>query len=442
MQDKVGGVPEKILKRQSAARVKPPSIKSAIDSALKAAQDVAGQLIDMAFHKGRKLLVPDDFKTIQSAVDAAKRGDVVVVKPGRYFESIVMKDGVKLVSHDANGGNNPVTLEGGQLKLPERTFRTIIDGSKAKGSSYWIIDFQEGVGRNTIVDGFTIENLPVQGYHILANAHAVNVRGGSPVIMNACIRKNGGAGIGNHVSYKPTRRRLGKPKSRFEVTDIKGRTEPVIYRNMVCQNLGPGIKCNDFTAPYILGNEVFLNVFPYSAEVGEKPSPGIGTTYGAAPRIVGNVVHDHPGGGILCNVGQPKRQSGKMPLSSLRIEKNLVYCNGEHGPSILCSGGTKGVPIWCVGNWVYDAGWIGMDFSKDAVCIVEDNVVSGAKAPGIRVDGATVVRLNRNEVTRASGPGFLIKNGGKVLEMVANASDLNKGPRFILRDSTISDPDA
>jgi len=63
-------------------------------------------------------------------------------------------------------------------------------------------------------------------------------------------------------------------------------------------------------------------------------------------------------------------------------------------------------------------------------------------APGIRVNGATLVRLNRNEVTGASGPGFLIKNGGKVLEMVANASDLNKGPRFILRDSTISDPDA
>ncbi len=442
MQDKVGGVPEKILSRQSAARVKVPSIESAFASALKAAQEAASRLIDMQFHKGRRLVVPDDFKTIQSAIDAGKRGDVVVVRAGRYFESIVMKDGVKLVSDVANGGNNPVPVEGGQLKLPERTFRTIIDGSKAKGSSYWIIDFHEGVGRNTIVDGFTIENLPVQGYHILTNAYAINVRGGSPVIMNSCIRKNGGTGIGNHVSYKPTKMRLAKPKSQFEVTDVKEGTEPVIYRNVVCQNLGPGIECNDFTAPHILGNEVFLNVFPYSAEVGEKPSPGIGTKCGAAPTLIGNIVHEHPGGGILCDAGKPKDMGGTIRFSSPSIEKNVVYRNGEHGPSILCSGGGKEVPIRCVGNWVYDAGWIGIDFSKDAVCIVEDNVVSGTKAPGIRVNGATLVRLNRNEVTGASGPGFLIKNGGKVLEMVANASDLNKGPRFMLRDSTISDPDA
>jgi hypothetical protein len=97
--------------------------------------------------------------------------------------------------------------------------------------------------------------------------------------------------------------------------------------------------------------------------------------------------------------------------------------------------------VKCIGNLVYDAGWIGIDLSKDGVCIVEDNVVSGAGAPGIRIDGATVVRLNRNRVTGAKAPGFIIKNGGNVLEMVANVSDLNKGPRFVLRNGSIADPD-
>ncbi|MBW1896010.1 MAG: protein kinase [Deltaproteobacteria bacterium] len=442
MQDKVGGVPENVLRRQTIARVEPPSIEAAVALALNAAREAAERLIDPEFHKGEKLLVPEDFTTIQSAVDHAKPGDVVIVKEGRYFESIVMKKGVKLKSDSDYGGNRLVPVEGAQLKLPARTLRTIIDGSKKRGSSYWVIDFDQGVGRNTIVDGFTIENLPLQDQHVLANAYAINIRGASPVIMNCYIRKNASMGIGNHVFFKRTKRGGARLKRDFQWTDVKDRAEPIIYRNVVCQNLGQGIRCNSFSSPYIIGNEFFLNVFPYSAELGEKPSPGIKANRGAAPAIVGNVVHDQPGGGILCDVGKLQDLDRAKRFKLPSVVKNVVFRNGEHGPSILCSGGAKEFPVKCVGNLIYDAGWIGIDLSKDGVCIVEDNVVSGAAAPGIRVDGATVVRLNRNKVTGAKAPGFVIKNGGNVLEMVANVSDLNKGPRFVLSNGFIADPDA
>ena len=91
MQDKVGGVPENVLRRQTIARVEPPSIEAAVALALNAAQEAAERLIDPEYHKGERLLVPGDFTTIQSAIDHAKPGDVVVVKEGRYFESIVMR---------------------------------------------------------------------------------------------------------------------------------------------------------------------------------------------------------------------------------------------------------------------------------------------------------------------------------------------------------------
>ena len=109
-QDKVSGVPEKILKRQTLARLQPPSIDAAVAIALDAAQQAARPLIDTSFHKGGRLIVPDDFKTIQGAIDSAKRGDVVVVKPGTYFELIVMKDGVKLVSDSTKGGEDLAPL--------------------------------------------------------------------------------------------------------------------------------------------------------------------------------------------------------------------------------------------------------------------------------------------------------------------------------------------
>jgi hypothetical protein len=346
-----------------------------------------------------------------------------------------------LKSDSGFGGNKLVPVEGGQIKLPARTLRTIIDGSKARGSSYWVIDFDRRIGPNTIVDGFTIENLPIQSQYVLSNAHAINIRGASPVIMNCYIRKNASMGIGSHVLFKQVKKRGAKHKLKFQWADVKDRCQPVIYRNVICQNLGQGILCNPFSSPYIIGNELFLNIFPYSQELGEKPSPGIRANQGAAPAIIGNVVHDQPGGGILCDVGKLEKIDRMEHLRLPSLVKNVVFRNGEHGPSILCGGGNKEFPVKCVGNLIYDAGFVGIDLAREGVCIVEDNVVAGAAAPGIRVDGATVVKLNRNKVTGAQAPGFIIKNGGNVLEMVSNVSDLNKGPRFVLRNGRIADPD-
>jgi hypothetical protein len=68
--------------------------------------------------------------------------------------------------------------------------------------------------------------------------------------------------------------------------------------------------------------------------------------------------------------------------------------------------------------------------------------VLGTEGPGIAVNGSTALKLNRNKVKGAKGPGFVITDGAKVVEMVGNAADLNSGPRFLLRPgSTIAGPD-
>jgi hypothetical protein len=438
MQDKAGGVPEEILKLQTVARVNPPSIEKATALAMVTAEKAAQPLIDKAFHGGKERIVPDQFRNIQSAIDVSKKGDSVVVRPGRYFESIVLKDGVKLVSDASDGGDKMTPVEGGQCKLPVRTFRTIIDGSKAKGSAYWVVSFEEGAGPTTILDGFTIEHLPVQDHHILSSSYAVNIQGASPVIMYCYIRKNGSMGIGNHVTYERSDMRVLKPKRHFEAKDVKIEAKPIVYKNVICQNLGLGIRCDRFSAPYLLGNELFLNVFPYRSEYGEKASPGIEATRGSMPEIIGNIIHNHPGEGIFFDAFIPVAPRASKSRGSPKIINNVIYSNGANGLSISNSGQGRSMPIRCSGNLVYEAGWIGIDLAKGAVCIVEDNIVYNAGAPGIRVDGASVIRLNRNKVIGANGPGFIIKNGGNVMEMLANISDLNKGPRFVLRKGKIA----
>lgn len=60
---------------------------------------------------GADLLVPSEFPTIQSAVDAAATGDRVLVSPGTYEDSIVVDKGLELL---AAGSVDEVILESTQ----------------------------------------------------------------------------------------------------------------------------------------------------------------------------------------------------------------------------------------------------------------------------------------------------------------------------------------
>ena len=434
VRNKIGGVPEKILKLQSTETVKLPTIEAAVAIALKAAEEAARPLIDTKFHKGRRLTVPDDFNTIQGAMDAANSGDIVVVKAGTYFELIVMKDGVKLISDSSGGGDELVAVEGARMKLPRRTLRTIIDGSKSETSRHGMFDFNPGLGRKSIVDGFTIQNLPKQDHHIPGHAHGLNVRGASPVIMNCYVLNNGSTGIGNHVVFEDQGSPM--PQRDFRWANVKHKAEGVIYNNIIRENLGLGIGCNHFSAPHILGNEVFLNT---DVELGHEPSPGMGAKHGAAPIIIGNIVHDNIGGGIQCGVGEPQGKYQIDRPTHPTVMKNVVYRSGTKRPAISSGGGgSKQLPVRFVGNFVFETGYAGIALQKKAFGIIENNTVSGTAAPGIAINGATALKLNHNKVKGAAGPGFMIKDGAEVIEMVGNAADCNQGPRFMLRGATIA----
>ena len=334
------------------------------------------------------------------------------------------------------GGEEPVAVEGAKLTLPRRALRTIIDGSKSKTSTHGMIDFNPGVGRHTVVDGFTIQNLPKQDHHIPGHAHALNVRGASPVIMNCYLRNNGSTGIGNHVVYADQDSPMAKRDFRW--ANVKHRAEAVIYHNIIRESLGLGIGANHFSAPLILGNEVLLNS---DAELGGDPSPGMGAKHGATPTVLGNIVHDNPGGGILNKVGEIQGAHGIDRPTHPNVMKNVVYRNGKIRPGIGCSGsGSKEMPVRFIGNWIYECGSVGIGIRHGATAIIEENTVSGTEAPGIAINGATALKLNRNKVTGANAPGMVIVSGAKVVEMVGNAADANRGPRFVLRSSTIVKP--
>ena len=387
--------------------------------AARAAISAANSLIDKDFHRNANILrVPGDYHTIQSAIDAAVSGNVVLVSPGTYYEQLIMKDGVKLVSNVSNHGEVLSMVRGAELRLPARTLRTIIDGSKAPLSEHGMIDFDPGVGPTTIVDGFTIQNLPIQNHHKPGHAHGLNIRGASPVITNCLIRNMGSTGIGAHVVYHDQESPGFKRDFRWD--NIKHQASPVLFKNIIHGSLGLGIGCNHFSTPIILGNEVFGND---DSSLGDPiVSPGIGNKHGSAATIVGNLVHDNPGGGILCKYGEPQ---GAHPIdrpAHPTFSKNIIYNNGSDKPAVSCQGcGSNEDPVSITENYLFNSGSIGIALGRGAVGIIEDNMLSKIAKPGITVFDAVALKINRNTmIERGDAPGIIVKGSGRVHEMEDN----------------------
>lgn len=435
-QDKAGGVPPAILARQSVEKVAVPTPEQAVQAALRQARVSADRALEPIRHPGRHILVPDGQPTIQAALEAAKPGDVVVVRPGTYRGLLVMKEGVKLVSDAGTDGDDLVSVKGARTKLPRRALRTILDGTGTKPSRHGIIDFLPGTTRQTVVDGFTIQNLPKQNHHLPGHAHALNLRGASPVIMNCLIQDNGSTGIGNHVVYRDQDKPIAERD--FRSANVQHEARALIYRNIVCRNLGRGIGCNHLSAPAILGNEVFDND---DAELGEPPGPGIGMKHGAAPTVLGNVVHGNPGGGILARVGEPQ---GRFPIDlppRPRFEWNVVFGNGDGRPALgVAGGGTRERPVYVEWNVVLGAGTVGIGLTQGSFACVNDNLVHEAGLQGVAIVGSTALRLNGNAIVKAGGAGIAIVRGSSVHQMTGNAAHDTQGPRFVLQDSEIRGP--
>jgi len=127
---------------------------------------VAGVLlVSGAF--GATLVVPDDYSTIQGALDASSSGDTILVKSGRYYENLT------LPVHDI------------VLKSEMGAMETIIDGL-ASGS---VVKFESGSGSGSLLSGF-----------VLTNGDATNYYGGGVHLDNAILTIENCVIIGNKAA--------------------------------------------------------------------------------------------------------------------------------------------------------------------------------------------------------------------------------------------------
>ena len=115
-------------------------------------------MVSISVRAGSSIItVPDDYSTIQAAINEANLGDTIFVRNGTYYENVVI--------------NNTVLLTG------EDPSKTIIYGSQGGG---WVIRMD---ANNVTVTGFSIESsVPTRNTGVGIYADNCNVSGN--VIMN------------------------------------------------------------------------------------------------------------------------------------------------------------------------------------------------------------------------------------------------------------------
>jgi parallel beta-helix repeat protein len=209
------------------------------------------------------IYVPEDYPTIQGAIDASANGDTIIVRPGTYVENI-----------DFIG--KAITLQS-----DKGADATIIDGGQA-GS---VASFENNEGPDSVLAGFTITNGTGTFYKISAG-HWTNVGGGvfcvesSPIVKQNIIKENitdygGGVGCWHSAS-------------------------PELLENTIAGNKadsGGGICCGESVSALIKGNKIFEN----DAVVGGGFYIRL-----AMPEVIGCLISGNTafeGAGIYCQYG-------------------------------------------------------------------------------------------------------------------------------------------
>jgi serine protease len=270
--------------------------------------------------------VPGDYPTIQQALNASTAGDIVLVAPGTYMETLVMgpsQDGVTLVSQAGPAA-------------------TIVDGNFAGASVLRGVS----LGPNTAIEGFTFRRggaLPTTT--VLGGG--ISLSSASPRIENNVIKQNVGASGGGMYVDRSSPTILNNVLRENQAIHGSGGgiyfdhfAEPRIEDNVIvynrCAAYGAGLTIWDGSRPQVVGNTI-------AANEAALDGGGIFVTRNSHPQLTRNIVASNPQGGGL----RVDDFESTVELSCNDVWGNLAYDYSGLPNSTGANGNISADPIFC-----------------------------------------------------------------------------------------------
>ncbi len=302
-----------------------------------------------------KIITVHPGESIQKAIDQARAGNIILVSPGIYYETIQLKRGIILRS------------EG----LPKTT---IIDG---RDSSQPVV---KGASES-IIDGFTIT-----GKGPPANeaepGHAIECIDISFVIRNNIIKNNQGTGI--YVAGK--------------------KAAPEIIGNKIYSNQGAGIGNEHYSHARIADNECYANTLA-----------GIGIRRQAAPLLENNRLHHNgmAGIGVQHKNSSPVLKNNYCYFNKLAgigveqgasptLEGNNLYSNGRSGVGIQ-----SGSKVLLTANIIKTNTLSGIAVLKGCEVTIKDNTIADNIMAGIVINDGSKAEIEQNTISHNGTQGIV-----------------------------------
>ncbi|MCI5123629.1 MAG: right-handed parallel beta-helix repeat-containing protein [Candidatus Electrothrix sp. AR5] len=238
-------------------------------------------------------IVPDEYPTIQSALDTAEANDQIIVNAGVYKEKIIVDKVVDLI-----GVGWPVIDGGGEDNNDATVFICYLD------------NMTSGKMQGFVVTG--------GGAGIFG--HGLQILNSSPDIFNNKIKGNKHVGIGIHGHKRFTEK--ARIHNNFIFDNAIGVSHGLgtygqIYENTIYNNKVTGIGVRGLSQPTLRNNTIYDNYV------------GIGVREEAYPHIENNEIRDNVVG-IAINPGTADAVYAEEE-SKIQINNNSVHSNRQCG---------------------------------------------------------------------------------------------------------------
>jgi len=301
-----------------------PSMAEAADAAAaQAGSPGAAEAINIPAH----IQVPEDFPSISIAVDMAADGDIILIAPGEYRESINLNKDVTLMGH--RGSPQECVL----ISKNATTITFCARRGKLKNLSLRVED------TSNFFHCLVVENgeVEMEGCQLSGGAWGICINNRASATIRGChIHDNKGTGV-----------------------NVYGGARLLLMESEVCANRGRGISVSDSGTSVVLTGNLIHHC-----------SDGV-YVYGKANlRMEENYVHSNQDSGVTVH------ESGTTAV----IKRNYMQRNGWGGVRIYSGAGADVQDNDLQGN---QSGALAIDKGSQAVVIVDNNQTAEALPTGL-----------------------------------------------------------